>query len=258
MSRDEAPACGHKDCFTCPYPDCSPKYYKTQAKREKYLNPSVSREAKELMGLSNHQHLRVVDYDQMMRLYEAGQTDSQIAKAMGLTEQSLVNKWRRRYKLPSHEKLKGPIKFDRDEAMQMYQDGLSDVIIAGRLNVTRSAILYWRKKHNLPPNDNGLSNKKEKKAMASKDGATPIPATEPLKPPPGRTTEPLTIQPEILNYVPPKLVKTVPQPISQSDRSIYLEEIEILKAEKTELLIKNAELAGFIEGLKWARIRDGP
>lgn len=195
------------------------------------------------MESSKHQHLRVVDYDEMMKLYEAGKTDSQIAKAMGLTEQSLVNKWRRRYKLPSHEKLKGPIKFDRDEAMQLYQDGLSDIQISDRLNVTRSTILYWRKKHNMPPNVSAPQKKKENETVNPKAELN------------------VTLHPEIAvkaqstarpfdqsgDDIP--TVKTINPLLSQSARDMYLEEIELLKSEKNELLAKNSELAGFIDGM---------
>lgn len=65
--------CGHDDCFTCPYPDCSPKYYG--------IKKSVQ-----------------VDRDKLIALHSQNMTDIEMSRALNCSRTTIV-KWRERFGL---------------------------------------------------------------------------------------------------------------------------------------------------------------
>lgn len=93
-----------------------------------------------------------IDHDEALRMHRDGKTDRQIAKHFGVSH-SAVWQWRQRQGLPlNRESNEYRARFDRGEALRLYQLGLSDRAIAKPLGVTARAIYKWRKRQGMPAN----------------------------------------------------------------------------------------------------------
>lgn len=227
----------------------------------------VTDEAVERMAKSDKAHLRVTDYDRMRELYEQGMSDGKIAREMGLVDQSLVRKWRDRYGIPAHGNQKRVPKFNPEHAMIMYQDGDSDRQIAEAMGVDRSMVYQWRKKEGLKP------MKEEQRTMKTT-------MTERLKTALGeeapKQEQPKTrdtvmqdiveqIAPVVDDLEPdmddaavvlppdPPVVKELAVPVIEASLTDFDSIIEEKNAIIQDLLVKNAELAGFIDGIKFVK-----
>jgi len=255
------PKCGHTDCFSCPYPDCSPRYWRKRS--------SVTTDAAERMAKSDKQHLRVANYERMMELYKTGLPDSQIAKELGLVDQGLVCKWRARYNLPANGNKRPQPKFDYKKARELYDQGQNDRVIAEAMDVDRSQVYQWRKREQLEPN----ACRKDKQKMKLLDM---IPTPEELEAQDEKKHQdtecpaaaaPVVDDIEADQDEAPVVIadfsgqqRTGTDKQKQTDLPIILEpdldeliaEIEQLRSTQTDLLIKNSELAGFIDGVKFA------
>jgi len=211
----------------------------------------VKDEAVERMAKSDKAHLRVTDYDRMRELYEQGMTDGKIAREMGLVDQSLVRKWRDRYGIPAHGNQKRVPKFNPDLAWQMYQDGSSDRLIAAAMGVDRTMAYQWRKKEGLPPMTNKMTERL-KTAIGEEEPKHEQPKTR------DAVMQDLAeqIAPVGNDSVPNEMVATVkelPVPVIEASLTDFEVIIEEKNAIIQDLLVKNAELAGFIDGIKFIR-----
>lgn len=215
----------------------------------------VTDDAVERMAKSDKAHLRVTDYDRMRELYEQGMTDGKIAREMGLVDQSLVRKWRDRYGIPAHGNQKRVPKFNPDLALQMYQDGNNDRQIAESMDVDRSQVYQWRKKEGLKPMKAKMTELL-KAAIGEEDTNQEQPQTwdnvihdiaEQLVPVES-DTNPDT------DEVPNDTVATVKElPVPVIEMASLEDVIEEKNAIIQDLLVKNAELAGFIDGIKFVK-----
>lgn len=238
----------------------------------------VTDDAVERMAKSDKAHLRVTDYDRMRELYEQGMTDGKIAREMGLVDQSLVRKWRDRYSIPAHGNQKRVPKFNPDLALQMYKDGSSDRQIAEAMNVDRSQVYQWRKKEGLKAvskmNDK-LKQKiyeyAEQKQMSrlvddiepDMDEVTnetvatveelPVPVVKKaetvINPIEKEFMETATIEMDVNSFCQMLNRQPTPPVIDADFDSIIEEKNAIIQ----DLLVKNAELAGFIDGIKFVK-----
>ena len=202
----------------------------------------VTDDAVERMVKSDKTHLRVTDYDRMRELYEQGMTDGKIAREMGLVDQSLVRKWRDRYGIPAHGNQKRVPKFNPDQAFQMYQDGSSDRQIAEAMDVDRSQVYQWRKKEGLQAVSK-MNDKLKQEIYEYNEPAQMAPSVDDL-------------EPDMDDSVPNETVATVkelPVPVIEASLTDFESIIEEKNAIIQDLLVKNAELAGFIDGIKFIR-----
>lgn len=96
--------------------------------------------------------IKRIDHDEALRMHRDGKTDRQIAKHFGVSH-SAIWQWRQRQGLPLNlESDEYRARFDRNEALRLYQLGLSDRAIATPLGVTARAIYKWRKRQGMPAN----------------------------------------------------------------------------------------------------------
>lgn len=233
----------------------------------------VTDDAVERMAKSDKAHLRVTDYDRMRELYEQGMTDGKIAREMGLVDQSLVRKWRDRYGIPAHGNQKRVPKFNPDLALQMYKDGSSDRQIAEAKDVDRSQVYQWRKKEGLQ----AVSKMNDKLKQEIYEYVEPeqmsrlvddiepdmdeVPnivfrdnfdSDDPIVPSEEHQKEEQLID-ELLDTATVEL--NLSNFISAIKKSFETSrcEIEEKNAIIQDLLVKNAELAGFIDGIKFVK-----
>lgn len=85
-------------------------------------------------------------HDLAMKLYESGQSDTQIASTLGISANA-VSGWRKRNGLPIQRN-----RINEEAAMQLYNQGLSDSQIGARLGFCSNAIYRWRRRNGLPCN----------------------------------------------------------------------------------------------------------
>ena len=246
----------------------------------------VTDDAIERMAKSDKAHLRVTDYDRMRELYEQGMTDGKIAREMGLVDQSLVRKWRDRYGIPAHGNQKRVPKFNQDLALQMYQDGSSDRLIADAMDVDRSMVYQWRKREGLKPMKEEQRTMKTTMTERLKTAlGEEKPKVEQLAPVvdayqithsmPQDDLEPdMDAMPEtenvetVTNQVEKEFMETAVVEIGVDDFCKIIKKaserpvietaslddiIDEKNAIIQDLLVKNAELAGFIDGIKFIR-----
>jgi len=246
----------------------------------------VTDEAVDRMAKSDKAHLRVTDYDRMRELYEQGMTDGKIAREMGLVDQSLVRKWRDRYGIPAHGNQKRVPKFNQDLALQMYQDGSSDRQIAEAMDVDRSMVYQWRKREGLKPMKEEQRTMKTTMTERLKTAlGEEKPKVEQLAPVvdacqithslPQDDLEPdMDAMPEtenvetVTNQVEKEFMETAVVEIGVDDFCKIIKKaserpvietaslddiIDEKNAIIQDLLVKNAELAGFIDGIKFAK-----
>lgn len=226
----------------------------------------VSDEAVEKMETSDKAHLRVVDYDRMKELYEQGMSDGKIARELGLVDQSLVHKWRERYSIPAHGNQKRKPKFDSVLAREMYDQGNNDQKIADHFGVDRSQVYQWRKKEGLEakagrrtkvnlipildmiPTPEQLDVSSFQQVSKAPDASTKADMEVPTK-----TSSASETIFEAVKKTHDKLVELFPPlpiEIPEPDPDEWLSEIELLKEQRTDLLIKNADLAGYARGVQ--------
>ena len=103
---------------------------------------------------------RQLDEAKALELYHGGSTDKEIAAATGFAS-STIRRWRSVNGLPvlpkpkpqTPPKVKEPYRppFDEDLARECYLAGLNDAEMANHLGCSRGAVVYWRKKQDLPP-----------------------------------------------------------------------------------------------------------
>ena len=222
----------------------------------------VTDDAIERMAKSDKAHLRVTDYDRMRELYEQGMTDGKIAREMGLVDQSLVRKWRDRYGIPAHGNQKRVPKFNQDLALQMYQDGSSDRQIAEAMDVDRSMVYQWRKRDGLKPMKEEQRTMKTTMTERIKTAiGEEAPKVEQLAPVVDacQITHSLPqddLEPDMDDSVPNETIATVnelPVPVIEASLTDFEAIIEEKNAIIQDLMVKNAELAGFIDGVKFIR-----
>ena len=199
----------------------------------------VTDDAVERMAKSDKAHLRVTDYDRMRELYEQGMTDGKIAREMGLVDQSLVRKWRDRYGIPAHGNQKRVPKFNPDQAFQMYQDGSSDRQIAEAMDVDRSQVYQWRKKEGLQAVSK-MNDKLKQTIYEYNEPAQIAPSVDDLEPDMDEVTNETVAT-----------VKELSVPVIEM--ASLADVLEEKNAIIQDLLVKNAELAGFIDGIKFAK-----
>ena len=96
-----------------------------------------------------------IDTDAIIRLYETGLSDRQIAQKLDYSVSS-VSKWRRKFGLPPHGVR--PV-VDFQSAMELYKAGWSDNRIARVLGTSKATISGWRHRNYLPANGNLLAMK---------------------------------------------------------------------------------------------------
>jgi transposase len=92
-----------------------------------------------------------------IELYEKGFNDREIAEKCDVPR-TTISFWRRKCNLPSTiergRKQSGrPLltKEENEKRFQLYKNGFNDREIAEKCNVSKSAIHFWREKHDLPP-----------------------------------------------------------------------------------------------------------
>ena len=61
--------------------------------------------------------------------------------------------------------------WDRLKALEMYQQGCTDLQIADAVGVSKSTISNWRSQHGLPPNTGTTKDKNHRKSKLSLDAA---------------------------------------------------------------------------------------
>lgn len=201
----------------------------------------VTDDAVERMAKSDKAHLRVTDYDRMRELYEQGMTDGKIAREMGLVDQSLVRKWRDRYGIPAHGNQKRVPKFNPDLALQMYVDGKGDRQIAEAMDVDRSMVYQWRKKEGLQAVSK-MNDKLKQEMYEYKEPEQLVPVESDTNPDMDEVTNETVAT-----------VKELPVPVIEASLTDFESIIEEKNAIIQDLLVKNAELAGFIDGIKFIR-----
>ena len=197
----------------------------------------VTDDAVERMAKSDKAHLRVTDYDRMRELYEQGMTDGKIAREMGLVDQSLVRKWRDRYGIPAHGNQKRVPKFNPDLALQMYQDGKGDRQIAESMGVDRSQVYQWRKKEGIQAVSK-MNDKLKQEMYEYKEPEQIAPVVDDLEPDMDEVTNETVAT-----------VKELTIDVGDMMKAIIEEKNAIIQ----DLLVKNAELAGFIDGIKFVK-----
>lgn len=215
----------------------------------------IPAETVERMAKSDKAHLRVTDYDRIRELYEAGMTDGKIAKEMGLVDQSLVRKWRERYGIPEHGNQKRIPKFDRVLAWQMYQDGKNDREIADAMDIDRTQVYQWRKKEGLEPMNKIMADR-----LKEEIGEEKIPEQDRPKSWDELMADIAELKSQAQDLEPDQDDHPEYMTLTMIGGDQVLPVIEIdtqgIIDEKNaiiqDLLVKNAELAGFIEGVKWA------
>lgn len=238
----------------------------------------VTDDAVERMAKSDKAHLRVTDYDRMRELYEQGMTDGKIAREMGLVDQSLVRKWRDRYGIPAHGNQKRVPKFNPDLALQMYKDGSSDRQIAEAMDVDRSQVYQWRKKEGLQAVSK-MNDKLKQEMYEYKEPEQIAPVVDDLEPDMDEVTNETVATVKELPVPVVKKAETVINPIEKEFMETATIEMDVnsfcqmlnrrptppvidadfdsIIEEKNaiiqDLLVKNAELAGFIDGIKFAK-----
>lgn len=91
-----------------------------------------------------------VDEEKALELYEAGLRDHEIAKAVGVSGNTVCN-WRRRMGLPS--KYRDGTDAVSLERLRLYDLGMTDQEIAEETGYTKRTICEWRSKNGLPMNE---------------------------------------------------------------------------------------------------------
>lgn len=88
--------------------------------------------------------------EELMRLYEKGLTDRQIAEATGCRV-AAVFEWRdvRGLETKNRDRMK---KSDDNQLAALYGQGLKDADIAAKSGLSKTSVVYWRKKNGLPAN----------------------------------------------------------------------------------------------------------
>ena len=106
--------------------------------------------------LPSQKRLNQSKYDQMSSLYNDGLSDAQIAAQLGCSAQS-VYRFRKKQNLPAHRQTNRvyssgdtPATWNKEEALQLYKQGLSDRKIAEKLGIAHSTIGQWRRAQGLP------------------------------------------------------------------------------------------------------------
>jgi len=118
-------------------------------------------------------------------------------------------------------------KIDKEKAEAMHAAGASDMEISRKFKVASSSVRGWRKRHNLPPNFKSGRNQKNSQHPVEEIIRKPI-------------------------DLPIQVTGTIESTLKSDD---LIAKIEELQSNVSELLVKNAELAGFIAGAKWASTR---
>lgn len=88
------------------------------------------------------------EFPERQSLYDAGKTDAEIARALGI-KRNTVTVWRRYRKLPSNHPAYGPHAKAR---IGLYRLGWSDQRIATEQGITRGCVKLWRARNDLAPN----------------------------------------------------------------------------------------------------------
>lgn len=159
-------------------------------------------------------------------------------------------------------------KIDDLKAKELYDQGLSDHKIAEVFDVESTTICTWRKKNNLPAHFKPPC-KKQPAAVTQclkcgvvynqgSDHTCPDREDPEEKPEPVESTE--AGEPkrqhifEAVKQASEKIAEIFGEQVDVPDPCLedYLDEIEALQAENVDLMIKNSELSGFIDGLKFA------
>lgn len=92
----------------------------------------------------------VIDKNEMLRLYNEGKTDREIADTLS-EEINVVTGWRRNHHLPVNlskrtlERQQHQITYER-----LYRQGYDDYSLARAVGVVNAAVRRWRKRRGLP------------------------------------------------------------------------------------------------------------
>lgn len=100
------------------------------------------------------------EHNERMRLYRAGMSDQEIAKALYVNRNSIYY-WRKQNGLPSQNPRKRINREQESIMLEMYQSGASDEAISQIIQKSRMTVCAWRWRKKLPANKNKAGRRRK-------------------------------------------------------------------------------------------------